>query len=252
MLHPKELLKIAIVDEDVFWCRRTMQYIEGLYQDVLPEIEIYTKGEEFLSADRFFEVVLTDVKIGEVNGFAMVQAYRTKHDGSKIVFLTDHEELARRGYLVDAFRFIPKARMKEELPEALRAVHHLKMKRQYIKLSVLERGPLVLPVADIIYAQKDGRHVRIHTRTGDYLCNLSVTKVEKMVKEYFGFFRSHRSCLINLYELDTLENFGVHMKDRSSTYLSSHKIRELRLLLKKYQFELAEGFKDIFDPKHKK
>ena len=240
MQHPSELLSIAIVDENIFWCRRTRKYLCSLYPKHPPDVELYTDGEAFLAANRYFDIVFLDCKIGNQDGFEVAQIYKIRAESSQVIFLTDHEELCRKGYQVGAFRFIPKELMEEEVPEALHAVRRIKQKEEHIIVSILGRGPTLLTVNEIIYAQMESRHLRIHTRTGDHLCNMSVTKLEEMLEGYFGFFRSHRACLVNLNEIATFDNFGINMKDRSRAYLSTHKIRPLRVVLREYQFKAKE------------
>lgn len=240
MQRPSELLTIAIVDDNVFWCRRTKKYICSMYPNNPPKVEIYINGEEFLEGNGYYDVVFLNTKIGEADGFEIAQIYKQRAERGQIIFLTDQVDLCRRGYLVGAFRFIPKEFMEEEVAEALHAVHQLKQKEEHIMVPVIGRGPTNIAVADIVYAQVDERRLMIHTKSENCYCNISVTKLEKMLKDYFGFFRSHRSCLVNLHEIAKFDRFKIYMKDRSVAFLSTHRSRALRQTLLEYQFKVTE------------
>lgn len=100
------------------------------------------------------------------------------------------------------------------------------------------RGILFLEIAQIVYAETDGHGCVVHTTSRSYEVNQLLGELEKKLAD-FGFFRIHKSYLINLSFISELfagsgNGLSVHMKGYESRELpvGREKLKTLKQLLK--------------------
>jgi ABC-2 type transport system ATP-binding protein len=96
---------------------------------------------------------------------------------------------------------------------------------------------ILLNPADIFYAAADGDRVSLHTAAGPILTHLSLAELEQRLNQR-GFFRSHRSYLVNLQHVKavipyTRDSFSLAMDDAANSQvpLSKSAARDLRQLI---------------------
>ena len=106
-------MKIAIVDDDLKWRNLASDVVKG-YTEKTDKIDTFESGVEFIKNNGEYNVVLMDVDMPEMDGFETIMNYKEQYSESIIIILTTHLNCARKGYLVDAFRYVDKTKMKEE------------------------------------------------------------------------------------------------------------------------------------------
>lgn len=90
---------------------------------------------------------------------------------------------------------------------------------------------------DIVFISKEGKQVRVHLADQAYAVTFTLFELEQKL-EPFGFFRCHKSYLVNLAAIGELKSwvngaYDLIMDDaqRSSIPVSRNYIKELRLKL---------------------
>ena len=104
-------MKIAIVDDEVKWRNLASDVVKG-YTEKTDKIDTFESGVEFIKNNGEYNVVLMDVDMPEMDGFETIMNYKEQYSESIIIILTTHLNCARKGYLVDAFRYVDKTKMK--------------------------------------------------------------------------------------------------------------------------------------------
>lgn len=117
-------MKIAIVDDEAKWRKLALDVVKGYIEDT-DKIDIFQSGVEFIKGNKEYNVVLMDVDMPEMDGFETIMKYKAEYSESIIIILTTHLDCARKGYLVDAFRYVDKTKMQEELQEAFEKVREI-------------------------------------------------------------------------------------------------------------------------------
>ena len=133
-------MKIAIVDDQKDWRTRLEELVREHYGNNLPQIDQFDCGESFYDQEEY-DVVFMDIEMKEMDGFETVMRYKQKNTDAIIIFLTTHVELSRRGYKVNAFRYIDKEFIVEEVEEALSAIDELPKKDHVIIFHVVNMEP---------------------------------------------------------------------------------------------------------------
>lgn len=112
-------MNIAIIDDEKIWRDKAHRLVEKHYNDIEMTIDEFGSGGDFLEKKQKYDFVLMDVEMDELNGFETISQYRLFFDDFIAIIFITHMEVSAQGYLVNAFRYVNKAKMEEELEEAL-------------------------------------------------------------------------------------------------------------------------------------
>jgi len=83
----------------------------------------------------------------------------------------------------------------------------------------------VLRGSSITYVESRGRVQIVHTRDGgSRVLSKTMNELEETLSD--GFFRIHRSFLVNMDFIDIFERTGVRLRDGSSLMMSKYKYHD--------------------------
>ena len=248
-------------------------------KEVLPDCEITEaeSGADalkmFNEADSF-DLIFVDMDLGDMEGTTLAATAKRLFPGAKIVFATAYSQYAAKAYEMEIDDYILKpfdpervhhvvkkcigegkldpARKMEEPEEKTEPVAEKQGAEQanagveeksgltvFGKIPVTaSHGILFLEIAQIVYAETDGHGCVVHTTSKSYEVNQLLGELEKKLAG-FGFFRIHKSYLINLSFISELfagsgNGLSVHMKGYESRELpvGREKLKTLKQLLK--------------------
>ena len=222
-------MKIAIVDDEVKWRNLTLEVVKG-HVEKADEIDTFESGVEFIKRNGEYNVVLMDVEMPEMDGFETIINYKAEHSESIIIILTTHLDCARKGYLVDAFRYVDKTKMQKELKEAFQKIGEINRKNSFSLVGTNGNETKNILINDILYIETKSRGCIINTIDKSYECSGKINDLEIELEKY-GFFRCHKSFLINLNVAEYLDKEFVYFKTDKRAYISVRKYTETK---KKY------------------
>ncbi len=219
-------MKIAIVDDEQKWRDLVIEVVKK-YTYESDEIEEFDSGVAFLKKNRKYDFVLMDIEMPEMDGFDTVMNYKIEFPESTIVILTTHLECARKGYLVDAFRYVDKTKMDEELGEAFEKIRELKSEKSYYITG--RDGEIYKKIftKDILYIEVKGKGSKIYTLDKEYEGSEKLGELESELEEY-GFFRCHKSFLINLNAVDSMDKEFAYFSNDRKACISARKFVETK------------------------
>ena len=114
-----ERLRILLIDDEEIVSRRLRPALEREGY----EVESFMVGKDALAsiATKDFDVVVTDLRIDEVNGLQVLEAARKKSSKTKVVLITGFAttELAREALAKGAFEVIAKPFKPQDLRDAI-------------------------------------------------------------------------------------------------------------------------------------
>ena len=110
-------MKIAIVDDEAYWREKAEECIKEEMKNEI-ELTVYDNPISYLESKDEYDISLIDIEMDELDGFETIKKAREKNKDTIFMILTTHTEMSRRGYLVNAFRYLDKMNLKEELKEA--------------------------------------------------------------------------------------------------------------------------------------
>mgnify|MGYP000910533773 CR=1 FL=1 len=210
-----------------------------------------------LCVEKLTDVVFLDIKLQDMTGFDIASELIKLPKPPKLVFVTAYNEYAIEAfdysavdYLlkpVDEHRFnktIEKLRkdLEGHSQETLKQVHlllekYLSNERKNQKITLEKDEKLyVLSLKDIIFVETEDRNTKVASERGDFTTTISIGEWEERLTKY-GFFRPHRSFLINLDEIDEVElwfNNSLQIKMRNydeKIPISRNKVKEFKELV---------------------
>ncbi len=165
------------------------------------------------------DIVLLDINLPDGTGFDLLKKIR--YTGFKLIFITAYEEFALRAFDFSAIDYIMKPVNPEKLVQAVQRASemvetenlNLKLKALFANLNTQSdlHKKIVLKTADNIFIVDTKEIIRCESDesyTKFFLADQKHIIVSKNLIEYdnmlqdFGFFRTHRSHLINLSYID--------------------------------------------------
>lgn len=220
-------MKIAVVDNENKWRIAILNDIKAYYQKREVEIDMYAEGKQLLKQKEIYNLLFMDIDVSDMDGFELVMKYKKIFPECIVIIVTMRMELSPKGYIVSAFRYIDKMNMKDDILEALKSVDRLLSKNKIIHINVVNLGKISFMLKDILYIETEKRNVRIHTKQQDFISNEGINYMEDLLEPY-GFYRCHKSYIVNMDAVASFDHLNVYMTDGSSAMVSVRKYSELR------------------------
>lgn len=238
-MQKRKMMKIAVVDDERLWQAKVKNLLERHPWKENIEIDLFSSGEAFYKK-KDYDIVFMDIEMGKMDGFETSYRYKENNQDFVLIFLTTHMEMSRRGYLVNAFRYIDKSNVEEELKEALEAIELLRQKNHVFQFHVVNMGTIHLKLKDILFIETEKRNVIIHTKEQSFVSNRKIEELEEELKEW-GFFRSHKSYLVNLTNILKFDKLNIYFKAGKKALVSTRKYADLKESYLRQKYVIANS-----------
>jgi two-component system LytT family response regulator len=203
------------------------------------------------------ELVFLDIQMPELDGFEVIRAISDEYLPA-IVFVTAFDEYAIRAFEVNAIDYLLKpinaarfetavqravdrfnqANGREPNRELLAFIEQLRATRQYTARFVVRAGAKLsfVRAADVDWIDAADNYLRLHVGGREHLVRDTLKSVEAQLDPEI-FLRVHRSLIINLERIETVEpsfhgEYVVTMKDGAQLTTSRSYSERLRALLR--------------------
>lgn len=205
------MLKIAICDDEPI----VLSKIEALLQEELTKLKIkhginsYKSGEELLDVwkTQNFDVVFLDIELETMNGIDIAKKLRDSGYDKLIVFITSFMDYSIVGYKVNAFRFILKDTLKQELAECVQNV----VAKLGLKKATL--NDFEVNIKEIIYLESNKHQVMIYLKDkAVYKIYGTLDDIEKYLNS-MNLIRVHQSYLVNILYVSDISRYFLVLSD---------------------------------------
>lgn len=194
------------------------------------EIKTYTDSASLLSDynRNCFDALFLDIDMPVLNGMEIAEKIREIDRSVKIIFVSNNNELAYKGYLYNAFRFVRKSNLKQDLCETVKSLNESFSTQNDYLVFKTSKGEVVIAVEDI-------RYFEVKTHFINVVCNDGVIGILGTLREYEeqignnGFIRIHKSYLVNFRYIRSVENNFVYLSCGKELPLSRHRAKEVRM-----------------------
>jgi len=131
------------------------------------------------------------------------------------------------GYDVHAFGFLPKPVIFSDLKRLLTEIYEKSLKaKDYVLSLSSEKGTVQLRIQNILYVEVFQHQTSFILDDGvQKFSGISITEAEQQLSSY-GFFRCHRSYLINLHHIQKINYSSIIMDNNTEIPLSKHRRTE--------------------------
>lgn len=217
-------MKIAVVDDNVEDRMLLASSIRKVSRELNCETElsIHCLGENFLEDEdlSLLDAVFLDIYMGMKNGMEVAKTLRERAYKGFIIFCTTTADFALEGYSVNALGYLVKPFAYDAIATQLRHIckrlgentRSLRVKdgRQWCKVNI----------SDVLYIEKQGNYVQIHTCGRIYSMRMSLGGIEGELSQYNCFVKCDRGILVNLESINEIRDNTILLKNNSSVPIS--------------------------------
>lgn len=222
------LVKFAVCDDE----REMVDYISNKIREFYPgkcEVKSYVDGESLLVDSRreFFDAFFLDIVMPGLDGLSLAKKIRENDRYVKIIFVTNRAELAYKGYIYDAFRFVRKSELEIELCETAISLNKSLS-------SLCEFLNFKTPMGEITCDVKSIKYIEVKGHIVTMVCAGNEEQIFGTMKEYeermknMGFIRIHKSYLVNFRYIFSIERNDVMLTCGKKLPLSRNRANETR------------------------
>ena len=210
------MIKAIIIEDEP----RAADMLQIMLEANQPEIEITDKCQNLPSGVRSIhkhkpDLIFLDIEMPGYSGLQLLEFFNEDEVAFEIIFTTAFSEYAIRAFELSAIDYVLKPIQVDKLNAAVEKFKRKKQKASHAfeRLSLLNQNlkygnrRIALPVSsgieiikmdDIIYCQAEGSYTRIILANDPALTvSKNLKYFEENLSEEAGFFRSHRSYIIN-------------------------------------------------------
>lgn len=231
---------IAIIDDDP----TTRAYLENALRRAFEarmfpvETAAFSDGDAFLAAAetrQSFDAVFVDIEMPGLDGIEVCRRLNRLSPDTCIVFVSNREELVFDAFEVTPFRFIPKARLEDMLPEVVRALVARLRSRPARTLTLSDASGQIfsIPLNDVVYVEARNKTSRIVGKSGETLLRCGFSEVESHLPTEC-FIKIHRSYIVNASCIFLIGKQSVSLTNREELPMSRNRSAEVRAAFLQY------------------
>ena len=211
-------IKAVILDDDPMFCRELQQKI-GMgcaRRDWGLECVAFSKPQELLDFDLSdIQVAFLDIDMPEIDGIETASQLHRRYPDIILVFVTGYIQYAPTGYKVNAFRYILKESLDEEIDACLDAIQDKRFEGKETVFIETKDGQMEFALQDILYFEGTPyRRVLLYTvHSGEQAieCRGKINEYEERLAGR-GFIRLQKSFLANMAYIHKISNYTAKLE----------------------------------------
>ncbi|MDD2555434.1 MAG: LytTR family DNA-binding domain-containing protein [Syntrophaceticus sp.] len=194
------------------------------------------------------DLALLDIELPDMKGIELAEKLRQIKPDLYIVFITAYENYSLDAFRLYAYDYILKpidqrrvkdtvTRIRQAMQVSNKAHGDSPSRLQNTRIAINQRNEKIfVSPDDIYYLEKQGPYIQIHTKNQKIKTRETLKNFEERLQT--GFFRSHKSYLVNISQIERVVNCS-----RSSYYEVYFKNYDEQALLSRERInELMEQF----------
>ncbi len=239
------MLQIAVCDDNIDELSNMVQLIDQYRasKNLNCEYAVFPNGFELISTlekGKIFDIYCLDIIMPGFTGIDVAKEIRGFDKTAPILFFTSSPEFALASYSVKAINYVLKPISKEKLfftfDEMLEHINAEKNNEAIIVKS--NEGIQKILISNLAFAEVIGRNVHYHLLSGRVIeCIESFSVVCDKLLKYDCFIKTHRSYIVNMQYIDTIENRQMTLQTLTSIPIAQGKVREIKQQYLAYQMK---------------
>ncbi|MBR5420801.1 MAG: response regulator transcription factor [Lachnospiraceae bacterium] len=225
------MFRIAICDDEATALKlNTMLTEKILKEEKIPyELvafdDIQTMTDALMRPGQPYDLLITDILAHGLNGIEAAERLRGIGEKLDIIFISSTADFALEGYKVEALRYMKKPVDPEQLKEAILISYRKTAQKEGLSLNC--EGKLYsIRYEEIIYAESQARDIELTLKDRKLVTHMKISDLEKLLPDMF--FRCHRSYIVNLLEVETIERYQATMKNEEFIPISQQLYSEMK------------------------
>lgn len=241
------MIKTIIIDDE----ENNRLRLTRMIGDNFPNINIIGEADGVESGLKLIrirkpELVLLDIMMADGDAFDLLE--KLDNIFFKIIFITAYEEFALKAFKFSALDYLLKPVLVQNLKVAFERAENQIMTDLKLQLSTLQmnlQSPknktivlrtsdklFLVEISEIIRCESDWNYTRFFTKGGKkYMVSQPIKEYEDILEDY-GFFRIHKSHIVNISSIDSFDkkNSLIILKDETRLPVARRKKNEFLAL----------------------
>ncbi len=239
------MIQIAVCDDNIDELSNMAQLINQYRstKNLNCEYAVFPNGFELVSAlekGKRFDIYCLDIIMPGFTGIDVAKEIRAFDKTAPILFFTSSSEFALESYSVKAINYVLKPISKEKLFFTFdEMLEHIKLEENDDAVIVKSNeGIQKILISSLVFAEVIGKNVLYHLLSGKVIeCTESFSAVCDNLLKYDRFIKTHRSYLVNMQYVDTIENHQMTLQTLTSVPIAQSKAWEIKQQYLAYQME---------------
>lgn len=222
------MLSIAVCDDEIVECCNIAGKIKAILQKnkVPCVIHQFYNGQELLRTSENFDIIFLDIIMDNLDGMRIAELFRQKAFDRILIFVTSSREYVFEAYDVEAFGYLMKPVDAAKLERVLqRAVQKTESHLQEFIIVNKERQQKKLFLDDIYYFEIRGRIIYACGADDIFTYYGKIGILAERLRDK-GFFRCHKSYLINLKYVDGYSKQEVILENGEKIGIAKRRYEE--------------------------
>lgn len=230
------MIRIAICDDEETMVGRIRTMASAFFRERNMETAIlqFSGGEELLRYGGTIDILFLDIQMEGMDGMEVAGKLRERGFRGFLIFITVLRELVFRSFEVQAYDYLVKpieeSRFEKTMERLLGSMRNAGEESLLVQKGYESR---IVSREDIMYCEIIDRKVYLHLSSGEVLDFYDrIEHLEARLDK--GFFRCHRSFLINLKYLKSYKNGTAYLEGGVEIPVSRLRSREFSGVILEY------------------
>lgn len=226
-------MNIVICDDERYFVDllelKLKKYAAG--KDIDLNLQTCYSAQSLLSLELLgCDAVFLDIDMPGTNGMEAAQALRKRYPKLILVFVTGWIQYAPAGYRVNAFRYLLKERLDDELDRCMdELVEKLREEAEVVSIHGRDRT-LEVPIQNILYFEgTPRRYTLLHLYDTDECieCTGKLSDYDELLSAK-GFLRLQKSYLANMEHIIKMKNYTAFLRNGQELKVSERQYAQIR------------------------
>lgn len=226
-------MNIVICDDERYFVDllelKLKKYTAG--KDIDLNLQTCYSAQSLLSLELLgCDAVFLDIDMPGTNGMEAAQALRKRYPKLILVFVTGWIQYAPAGYRVNAFRYLLKERLDDELDRCMdELVEKLREEAEVVSIHGRDRT-LEVPIQNILYFEgTPRRYTLLHLYDTDECieCTGKLSDYDELLSAK-GFLRLQKSYLANMEHIIKMKNYTAFLRNGQELKVSERQYAQIR------------------------
>lgn len=214
--------------------------LKKLAEEVTLEIAVDVfhnfRGLQKAIADHSYQLLLLGTQVGESGGLEFMQSLRESGCETDVVFLAENADGALDAYSVFPVGYLVQPITRRALREPFRHVARKCRRSPRILLRGNDGSRVSVEINDILYIEVFRTELDVHCRNDVHICMGSLNEVCGKLPSA-QFYRSHRSYIVNLARVSTIERYQFTMQNGDRVTVAKNRYAEAKQALSSFAEE---------------
>ena len=237
-----EKLQVAVCEDSAEEQESLLTFIQS--SGVPAHCSVFASGEAFLAdfQPEKYDLIFMDIYMGGISGIDVITAVRQKDEAVLVAFATTSLDHTLESYRLGAVRYLEKPVCGKAVRELLELAL-LKKQSSPRLLLCAEGGNTSVPFDRILFIEQQAHTLSIHLLDGKMLSSYERLDDVALRCEGQGFFRCHKSYLVNLANVRTFDRSlcVFTMSDGQNVHIRRQSMTKARQAYETYLFGKARG-----------